>query len=138
MMKHAWRWALAATLLTGCAVVSELNTRRMERNNAPGEEWLSDQMEPAQINISGAYRSPDWGMALLKQEGRRVRGHIGDYPVEGVVSGTKAFLLLTESGWHIYSMVLEMPKPGILTGRWSRAVPYRRDFSRDVILISAP
>lgn len=137
------RWLSAivftgALFLAGCETVRDFNNLRKDRNNEPGEAWLSDQMEPASITISGNYRVPDWGQAFLVQEGRRVRGYVGDYPVRGVVSGSKAYLLLMESGWYIYSMILEMPTPGVLVGYWSRAIPFRREFSREVQMVALP
>ncbi len=53
-----------------------------------------------------------------------MRGNLGDYPVEGVVSGKKAYLLVSQGGWFYYRVVLEMPAPNILIGYCSRSVPY--------------
>ncbi|MCX7868484.1 MAG: hypothetical protein N2322_00905 [Terrimicrobiaceae bacterium] len=130
--------AAAALLLGACETVRDFNTMRKDRNNAPGDTWLSDQMESAQITVSGTYRVPGWGQAFLDQQGRNVRGYVGDYPVRGVVSGTKAYLLRMESGWYRYSMILEMPRPGVLVGYWSRAIPFRREFRREVQMVALP
>ena len=130
--------AVVATLLPGCETIRDFNNLRQDRNNAPGDNWLSDQMEAAQIDVSGTYQVAGWGQALLMQQGRSVRGHVGDYPVKGVVSGPKAYLLLMESGWYIYSMILEKPQPGVLVGYWSRAIPFRRELRWDVQMVAVP
>lgn len=132
--------AAISALLPGCQTVEDaigsFNAKRYARHNEPGERWLSDQMQPANINVSGNYRSRAWGSSFLAQNGREVRGHIGDYPVKGVVSGNKAYLLLSSDGWYYYSAVLEMPNPGLLVGYYSRGVPYRRDSRRDIELVT--
>lgn len=98
--------------------------------------WLSDQMFPPEVDISGTYRTPGWGTSLLVQNGRDVRGHLGDYPVKGVVSGNRAYLLVSEGGWYYYSAILEVPREGLLVGYYSRSVPYRRSMRRDLQLIA--
>ena len=128
-------------LMPGCQViddaVGEFNSKRYARHNEPGNAWLSDQMLPAEINISGSYRSRDWGPSFFSQNGREIRGHLGDYPVKGVVSGNKAYMVLMYDGWYYYSVVLEMPNPGLLVGYFSRGVPYRRDARRDIELVAS-
>lgn len=116
----------------------EFNTKRYDRHNEAGEAWLSDQMDPPEMDVSGEYKSREWGRTLLIQTGRDVRGHLGDYPIRGVVSGNKAHLLASENGWYYYSIILEMPKPGLLSGYYSRSVPYRRDARRDILLVATP
>lgn len=124
-------------LFAGCEAIDEFNTKRYDRHNAAGDAWLSDQFEPPAMDISGSYKSSDWGKSYFSQspEGR-VRGHLGDYPVKGVVSGNKAYLLVTEGGWYYYSAILEMPRPGLLTGYYSRSVPYKRSLRRELLLIT--
>ena len=125
---------LCALSLCGCATILNWFDLRANQHNARGEEWLSDQTLPAEINISGSYHSPEWGDSFFYQIGRQVRGHLGDYPVKGVVSGRRAYLLVSDSGWYYYSAILQQPRPGVLFGYYSRSVPYRRDFRRDLQL----
>lgn len=114
----------AVTLLAGCETVRDFNKERYSRNNALGDAWLSDQMFPPEISVSGNWKSAVWGKAFFAQTDNKVRGYLGDYPVEGVVSGRKAYLLVSQGGWYYYSVVLEMPAPDILIGYYSRSVPY--------------
>jgi hypothetical protein len=131
------RWAvlLAAALLgTGCTAVRDFQSERYARNNALGEAWLSDQMFPPEISIAGTWKSRDWGRAFFAQTDNKVRGYLGDYPVEGVVSGRKAYLLVSQGGWFYYSVVLEFPAPNILIGYYSRSVPYEANRRVDIRL----
>ncbi len=110
--------------LTGCEVVRDFNSERYSRNEALGKAWLSDQMFPPEISIAGNWKSNGWGKAFFAQNDNKIRGYLGDYPVEGVVSGKRAYLLVSQGGWYYYSVVLEMPAPNILIGYYSRSVPY--------------
>ncbi|GAB4173083.1 MAG: hypothetical protein Fur0032_12650 [Terrimicrobiaceae bacterium] len=144
MRRNGWSIArlLALILLGflsfGCSAVQNFNDKRYGRNNEIGEQWLSDQMFPAEIDVSGDYSSREWGASFLSQNGRDVRGHLGDYPVKGVVSGRKLHLLVSDSGWYYYSAVLEQPRPGVLVGYYSRSVPFRRDLRRELQLFIRP
>lgn len=116
--------ALLLLALAGCETVRDFNRERYSRNNALGDAWLSDQMFPPEISIAGNWTSRSWGKAFFAQNDNRVRGYLGDYPVEGVVSGRKAYLLVSQGGWYYYSVVLEMPAPNVMIGYYSRSVPY--------------
>jgi hypothetical protein len=59
-----------------------------------GEKWLDSKQNKPEIDVSGTWTSPEWGIAMLKQEGREVVGMLGDYPVKGVVSGWGIYLLM--------------------------------------------
>lgn len=127
---------LGCLLVGGCSVISQFNAGRYDRHNALGDAWLSDQVLEPSINITGRYVSPDWGESFFSQYGRDVRGHLGDYPVKGVVSGNKVYLLVSESGWYYYSAILEMPQPGVLNGYYSRSVPYKKDLRHSLQLLA--
>lgn len=137
-------WSVIRSLLlvvmlssfAACSAIEEFNTKRYDNHNALGDAWLSDQMGPPEIDISGSYKSDDWGRSYFSQNGAKVRGHLGDFPVKGVVSGQKAYLLVTEGGWYYYSAIVEMPRPGLLTGYYSRSVPYKRSARNDLLLIT--
>lgn len=120
---------------TGCQSVRNFSQERYSRNNEFGRAWISDQILPAEINLSGTWKSRDWGDAFFSQTDRTIKGHLGNYPVEGVVSGSKAYLLVgSGGGWYHYSVVLEMPAPNLLLGYYSRSIPYRSSNRRDVRL----
>ncbi len=133
---HTFRFlcVLAVLAVTGCSTISDFNKERFARNNGFGQAWLSDQTLPAEINVSGTWTSDAWGKAVLAQNGRAVAGYIGDYPVEGVVSGRKAYLLGSENRWYYYSIILELPDPNLLIGYYSRSVPYSADHRSDIRL----
>lgn len=120
--------------LAGCSFVTEFNDARYNRNNKTGDNWLSDQSEPAGFSLSGNWISDDWGRATLIQNGRRVSGSLGGYEVQGVVSGQRAYLLIAQGDWYYYSAVLELQRPGLLTGRFSRAIPFVKSLGRPMRL----
>jgi len=126
--------ATALAALTGCETMRDFNKERYERNNETARAWLSDQIFPAEIDVSGTWKSAGWGESFFAQTGRDVRGHLGDYPVEGVVSGKKVYLLANKNGWHDYSVILETPAPNILLGYSSRAIPYQTGSRKDLRL----
>jgi hypothetical protein len=125
---------LLLAAFSGCSVVTEFNDARYNRNNKTGDNWLSDQSEPAAINIAGNWTSNDWGHASFTQSGRRITGTIGGYTAHGVASGNRAYLLIAQGEWYYYSAVLELQRPGLLTGRFSRAIPYVKSFGRPMRL----
>ncbi|MFZ4683107.1 MAG: hypothetical protein ACOYMS_11435 [Terrimicrobiaceae bacterium] len=124
----------AALALTGCETAREFSREANTRNNEAGRGWLSDQVLPAEFDVSGTWKSAAWGEAFFVQTGRDIRGNLGDYPVEGVVSGKKVCLLARRGGRYDYSIILELPAPGILVGYSSRSIPYEIDDRRDIRL----
>ena len=125
--------AVAASFI-GCHSVRNFSQERYPRNNEFGHAWISDQIFPAEINISGSWKSRDWGDTFFSQTDRTIKGHLGNYPVDGVISGSKAYLLASSGGWYHYSIVLEMPAPHLLIGYYSRSIPYRSSTRRDIRL----
>jgi hypothetical protein len=59
-----------------------------------GKKWLDSKNDRPEINISGIWVSPEWGVTILKQEKKDIVGAVGDYPVIGVVSGNSIYLLM--------------------------------------------
>jgi hypothetical protein len=51
-----------------------------------------------------------------------------------VVSGERAYLLVAQGDWYYYSAVLELQRPGLLTGRFSRAIPFVKSVGRPMRL----
>ena len=129
-MKRLTLALAAVAILGGCSFVNEFNDARYNRNNKTGDNWLSDQTESAGINVAGVWTSNDWGRASFSQAGRNITGTIGNYTVHGVASGDHAYLLIAQGDWYYYSAVLEFQRPGLLTGRFSRAIPFVTDFGR--------
>ena len=125
--------AVAASL-TGCQAIRDLSQERYSRSTEFGHAWISDQILPAEINIAGSWNSAHWGDTFFSQTDRTVKGHLGNYPVDGVVSGSKVYLLASSGGWYYYSVVLEMPSPNLLLGYYSRSIPYQSSNRRDLRL----
>lgn len=126
--------AAVVASLTGCQIFRNFSQERYSRNTEIGHAWISDQILPAEINIAGTWKSKDWGEISFSQTDRTVKGSLGDYPVDGVVSGSKAYLLASSGGWYAYSIVLEMPAPNLLLGYYSRSIPYKSSTRRDLRL----
>jgi hypothetical protein len=125
--------AVAASF-TGCQAIRNFSEERYSRNIEFGHAWISDQILPAEINISGSWKGREWGDAFFSQTDRAVNGSLGSYQIQGVVSGSKAYLLASSGGWYQYSVVLEMPAPNLLIGYYSRSIPYRSSNRRDLRL----
>lgn len=125
---------LLAVCCSGCAVVERVRADRYTRNAAAADRWLSDQTQPPALRMAGTWTSQDWGRATFRQSGRIVEGSLGDYDVRGVVSGRRAYLLLSYADWNYYSVILEEVHPGTLAGNFSRAFPFRKALARPIRL----
>lgn len=113
---------LAAILLTACN-----SPQRFEANRAAAQSWLSSQAGTARGNVSGTWRDETrdaWGDARLSQRGNKISGTLGNYEVDGVMSGSRVFLALRADDWYYYS-VEAVHKGPVLEGRYSRGIPVR-------------
>lgn len=134
LTRRAAAFALAGLAMVGCAQFDKFQTQRRERVDALGRAWLSDQILPAEIDVAGRWQARGWGKSSLTQNGRDVRGTLGDYAVEGVVSGPRAYLLTRRNGWTRHAILLEQPVKDILIGYSSRTIPYRINDRQDLRL----
>lgn len=75
-------------------VISALYLQACGVSMIKGENWLASKTDKPEIDVSGAWSSPEWGVANLKQEGKNITGTLGDYPVKGVASGNDLYLLM--------------------------------------------
>jgi hypothetical protein len=80
--------------LVALIVISVLYLQACGVSMIKGENWLASKTDKPEIDVSGAWSSPEWGVANLKQEGKNVTGMLGDYPVKGVASGNDLYLLM--------------------------------------------
>jgi hypothetical protein len=118
----------ALIFLPGC------NTKeRYAKNRAAGEAWLAEHKANAGINVAGRWHSDDWGGAEFVQRGRNVTGTLGEFQVQGVVSGSKAYLTISERGWIYYTAILERSGTS-LTGFYSYSVPFTFRDQRSIVL----
>lgn len=116
---HLALLGLMLLALVGCNT-----SQKYAANNAAGQRWLDEHGRGASIGVSGTWYSDEWGGARLAQSGRTVTGAMGNYNVRGVISGSRAYLLLHSNGWVYYTAVLTRPSHGTLSGFYSASVPF--------------
>ena len=84
-----------------------------------GENWLASKAVKPEVDVSGAWSSPEWGSANLKQEGKNITGMLGDYLVKGVVSGSDLHLLMYSGDRIHYFAELKAADKNTFTGLYS-------------------
>jgi hypothetical protein len=84
-----------------------------------GKRWLDSKNNRPEINISGMWTSPEWGVAAFKQEGKDIAGVLGDCPVRGVVSGKSIYLLMYQDDRVIYFAELKASDDKTFKGVYS-------------------
>ena len=90
-----------------------------------GREWLDEQKDSPQVNVTGSWQSRDWGTLRLTQaEGSRdVSGTDNRYELTGVVSGKELYLLFAKSSGSVaFCAILISASDGILNGTYSYRV----------------
>ena len=85
-----------------------------------GQNWLDSKNDNPEINVSGTWNSPEWGIGRFKQEGRNVEGVLGDYPAKGVVSGNTVYLLMYSGDKVHYSAELKASDNDNFQGFYSK------------------
>jgi len=88
-----------------------------------GEKWLDSKNDKPEVDISGAWTSPEWGAATFKQQGREITGVLGDYPAKGVVSGSGIYLLMYSSDKVDYFAELKAMDKNTFQGFYSNYKP---------------
>lgn len=111
-------------VLFAVAVTSCYTPARYARNAAATKAWLDSSAGSSRLNLDGSWYADDWGHGHLSQKGNKVTGHIGRFPVHGVINGTTVYLAATDEDWTSYSIVLSYARPGVLEGYYSDNVPY--------------
>lgn len=86
---------------------------------ADARPWLHGKDKPAEIDITGQWGSSDWGSAHFSQNGNVLTGRLGDFSVEGVVSGKDIYLLITYDGSVYYTAHLSPVGDHALSGRYA-------------------
>jgi hypothetical protein len=82
--------------------------------------------KPPEIDITGKWRDTQgsgfftWGEGYLRQEQNKISGAIGDYNIEGVVSGKIVYLVFLYRGAVYYTARLEMFQD-LLNGNYFKA-----------------
>ncbi len=96
-------------------------------NQTEVDPWLNTISgdKPAEIDITGKWHDEygstffRWGEGYLRQEQNKVSGVIGDYNIEGIVSGKIVYLVLLYKNNVYYTARLEMFQ-GSLRGNYFR------------------
>jgi hypothetical protein len=91
------------------------------------DPWLNtiSGNKPPEIDITGKWIDAEeswfgWGQGYLHQEANKIRGTIGDYNIEGVVSGKIVYLVFIYRGRVYYTARLEIFQD-LLTGNYFKA-----------------
>jgi hypothetical protein len=84
-----------------------------------GQKWLDSRNDKPEISISGVWTSPEWGIAIFKQDGKDITGMLGDYAVKGVVSGNVISLLMYHNDGVYYFAELQALDNNTCSGFYS-------------------
>lgn len=112
-------------LLSSLLLVACNSPQRYQANKSAAQAWLEADRTSAAANLTGAWADAtdhEWGQASLVQKGDRVSGTLGNYEVDGVVTGARVNLALKHHGWYYYSVVAVI-RNGVIEGYYSRAFP---------------
>ncbi len=95
-----------------------------QKEDKEGKAWLDGCADAATMNVTGLWRSPDWGRLSLNQsEGsRKVVGSGDGWEISGVVSGTTACLLFSHNGKIAYTAKLTAEGATALTGVYAKGL----------------
>lgn len=115
---------LTLSVLVALALPACKTAEKYAKNNAATAQWLNANAGASTIDVSGYWRSDDWGLTYFSQKGNRVTGHLGKYPVGGVVRGHTLYLAVTEDGWTYYTVAAGLVQKGVLEGFYSDSVPF--------------
>jgi len=85
-----------------------------------GQQWLDSKVARPEINVTGSWLSPEWGMAVLKQEDRDVMGMLGDYQAKGVASGKNLYLIMYANDSVHYFADLKQQEDGSFKGSYTK------------------
>ena len=106
------------------------------KNEAAASSYLgSKKSAPTRTNVEGLWYSPEWGIVVLNQEGSKVTGVFQDfYKANGLISGRKVFLVLTDDDWAEYTVELAKQPSGDLKGHYSPDVPFSEASQHELTL----
>lgn len=113
--------ALAICALLGACSTAE----KYAANQSATESWLGSKKGSPTTRIDGAWESLDsgWGSGRFVQSGNKITGALGDYTVQGVLSGSTAYLAFVSEGWTYYTASLKK-RGDTLGGFYSSSVPF--------------
>ncbi len=107
MRPYLWRGCLAAAALlsltlAGCATIESVKAEIPRQN--------------PEVNLTGIWTSNEWQNCYLNQSGADLSGQLGDYIVEGVVTGKEVYLFLSYGTRVYHTMKLTATSPDDLIG----------------------
>lgn len=119
MRKIIYVFAILMVFLPLMACSSGLTKAEID----PWLQQLSGDRAPA-INVEGKWQdanaNPDtpfsWGRGYLEQQGNKITGSLGNYNVQGRVSGDTVYLVFLSAGEVYNTARLEKQKDGVLRG----------------------
>jgi hypothetical protein len=126
---------LALSVLVALALPACKTAEKYAKNNAATAQWLNANAGSSSIDVSGYWRSDDWGLSYFTQKGNRVTGRLGKYPVGGVVRGRSLYLAVTEDNWTYYTVVAAQVQKGVLEGFYSDSVPFSKEDQSPITLV---
>ena len=81
---------------------------------------------PPAVSVAGKWQDANadpntpfgWGKGYIEQNGKKIEGAIGNYNIEGRVSGDKVYMAFLSGGSVYYTARLEMKEKGLLRGQY--------------------
>lgn len=118
--------------LSSCTFLHE----KYAANEKASVAYLAEKKSgPAKVNVEGVWYAPGWGAVVLNQEGGKLTGAFSDYyAVDGVVSGRKVYLTLTDDDWREYTVELTPKGREKLVGFYSAHVPFSESDQQEIVL----
>jgi hypothetical protein len=114
------------TLLLVAAALSACNsTQRYKGNQTAAQAWLDSNAGAPAADLDGRWvdaTDDGWGEANLVQRGGKISGTLGNYQVDGVMSGARVNLALKSEDWYYYSVVA-VSRGRVLEGFYSTEFP---------------
>ena len=81
--------------------------------------WIAQEQDQPSIDISGKWKSTEWGTGAIVQKGRRFTGTLGEYEVRGTVHGRTVRILFIDDGEIWWSGYLKPTERSALKGEYS-------------------
>lgn len=115
-------------LLVVAAALSACNsTQRYKGNQTAAQAWLDSNAGAPAADLTGRWvdaTDHGWGEANLVQRDGKISGTLGNYQVDGVMSGARVNLALKSDDWYYYSVVAVL-RGGAMEGLYSGGFPER-------------
>ncbi|MFP4480473.1 MAG: hypothetical protein ACLFOA_06365 [Desulfohalobiaceae bacterium] len=107
------RCVYVCLLLMSVLFLAACTTTAMQQDElGPWLEEMSGDKEAA-IDIEGRWQDAqgqsafDWGRGKIEQDGNQLEGYLGEYKLQGMVSGDKVYLAMVYEGEVYYTARLE-------------------------------